>query len=149
MNLISLEDEKSFSFFIFFIFHFFYKLKNFYFWLLSNVFLVRVQVIFLTLKTKLRLLRQHVGRGSSLTERSSDRNISRDLRMQTAYSLVTGKKLSNCFKRFLPKIMTFTVKNENFVMLNYTEFKCNEKWKWRWLEFCHGLEVDMKNNNEN
>ena len=32
-----------------------------------------------------------MGRGSSLTERSSDRNISRDLRMQTAYSLVTGK----------------------------------------------------------
>ena len=60
---------------------------------MSNILLCHAQVIFLTLKTKLRLLRQHVGRGSSLTERSSDRNISRDLRMQTAYSLVTGKKL--------------------------------------------------------
>ena len=49
-------------------------------------------MIFLTLKTKLRLLRQHVGRGSSLTERSSERNVSRDLRMQTAYSLVTGEE---------------------------------------------------------
>ena len=48
------------------------------------------QVIFLTVKTKMRLLRQNIGRGSSLTERSSSRNVTRDMRSQTAYSMVTG-----------------------------------------------------------
>lgn len=48
-------------------------------------------VMFLTLTTAVRMQRQKVvGRGSSLTERSNERNISRDARAQTAYSLVRG-----------------------------------------------------------
>jgi thymidylate kinase len=48
-------------------------------------------VMFLTLSTAVRMQRQKVvGRGSSLTERSNERNIARDARAQTAYSLVRG-----------------------------------------------------------
>ena len=48
-------------------------------------------VMFLTLSTATRMQRsKHVGRGSSLTERSSERNVARDARAQTAYSLIRG-----------------------------------------------------------
>ena len=48
-------------------------------------------VMFLTLSTAARMQRgKHVGRGSSLTERSSERNVARDARAQTAYSLIRG-----------------------------------------------------------
>ena len=46
-------------------------------------------VMFLTLSTATRMQRQKcVVRGSSLTERSSERNVARDARAQEAYSLV-------------------------------------------------------------
>jgi len=46
-------------------------------------------VMFLTLSTATRMQRQKCAvRGSSLTERSSERNVARDARAQEAYSLV-------------------------------------------------------------
>ena len=48
--------------------------------------------MFLTLSTNSRLQRQNVltSRGSSSTERSLERNMTRDNRAKIAYSLVTG-----------------------------------------------------------